>query len=129
MDTRRSCEMSEVAGLCWCSTDQGSVSTSSAESEIKAVNHTLRSEVCADRYILNAMGWKQSPTVIEEDNAACVACASTPHITRNMRHIELAHYFLRRRQLMEPVLLPKLEQKIIIRISELNVFLFHYSSL
>ena len=81
--------------ICWCSTDQGSVSTSSAESEIKAVNHTLRSEVCADRYILNAMGWKQSPTVIEEDNAACVACASTPHITRNMRHIELAHHFLK----------------------------------
>jgi hypothetical protein len=25
--------------ICWCSTDQGSVSTSSAESEIKAVNH------------------------------------------------------------------------------------------
>jgi hypothetical protein len=41
------------------------------------------------------MGWKQSPTVIEEDNAACVACASTPHITRNMRHIELAHHFLK----------------------------------
>ena len=25
--------------ICWCSTDQGSVSTSTAESEIKAVNH------------------------------------------------------------------------------------------
>jgi hypothetical protein len=81
--------------ICWCSTDQGKVSTSSAESEIKAVNHTLRSEVCADRYILKAMGWKQSPTVIQEDNAACVACASTPHITRKKRHIELAHHFLK----------------------------------
>ena len=28
--------------ICWCSTDQGSVSTSTAESEIKAVNHALR---------------------------------------------------------------------------------------
>ena len=27
--------------ICWCSTDQGSVSTSTAESEIKAVNHTF----------------------------------------------------------------------------------------
>ena len=27
--------------ICWCSTDQGSVSTSTADSEIKAVNHTL----------------------------------------------------------------------------------------
>ena len=31
--------------ICWCSTDQGSVSTSTAESEIKAVNHTLKAEV------------------------------------------------------------------------------------
>jgi hypothetical protein len=30
---------------CWCSTDQGSVSTSTVESEIKAVNHTLKTEV------------------------------------------------------------------------------------
>ena len=31
--------------ICCCSTDQGSISTSTAESEIKAVNHTLKSEV------------------------------------------------------------------------------------
>ena len=35
--------------ICWCSTDQGSVSTSTAESEIKAVNHTLKCEVIANR--------------------------------------------------------------------------------
>jgi hypothetical protein len=49
----------------WCSTDQGSKSTSTAESEIKAVNHTLKSEIIANRGILNAMGW-----IIEEDNIA-----------------------------------------------------------
>jgi hypothetical protein len=27
------------------------------------------------------MGWKQSATVIEEDNSACVAAASVPHIS------------------------------------------------
>jgi hypothetical protein len=32
-----------------------------------------------------------------EDNAACVACASTPHITRNMRHIKLTHHFLEKK--------------------------------
>ena len=42
--------------ICWWSTDQGSVSTSTAESEIKAVNHTLKSEVISDRGILNAIG-------------------------------------------------------------------------
>ena len=38
--------------FCWCSTDQGSVSTSTAESEIKAVNHTLKCEVIANRGML-----------------------------------------------------------------------------
>ena len=35
--------------ICWCSTDQGSISTSIAESKIKAVNHTLKAEVIANR--------------------------------------------------------------------------------
>ena len=41
--------------VCWCSTDQGSVSTSTAESEIKAVSHTLKGEVISDRGILNTI--------------------------------------------------------------------------
>ena len=54
--------------ICWCSTDQGSVSTSTAYSEIKAVNHALRGEIIANRGILTTMGWKQDTTTIEEDN-------------------------------------------------------------
>ena len=81
--------------FCWNSTDQGSVSTSTAESEIKAVNHTLKSEVIANRGILNKMGWKQAATVIEEDNSACVAAAAVPHITRGLRHLDLAEYYLK----------------------------------
>ena len=50
--------------ICWCSTDQGSVSTSTAESEIKAVNHTLKAEVISNRGIMNAMGWIQQPMAI-----------------------------------------------------------------
>ena len=42
--------------ICWCSTDQGSVSNYTAESEIKAVNHTLKAEVISNRGIMNAMG-------------------------------------------------------------------------
>ena len=59
-------------------TDQGSVSTSTAESEIKAVNHTLKSELIANRYILDMMGPKQSATFIEEDNSS----SHTTHHTR-----------------------------------------------
>jgi hypothetical protein len=50
---------------CWCSTDKGSISTSTAESEINAVNRTPKAEVIANRGILNMMGWKQEPTRIE----------------------------------------------------------------
>jgi hypothetical protein len=56
--------------ICWCNIDQGSVSTSTAESEIKAVNHTLKAEIIANRGILNMMGWKQSAAVIEEDSSS-----------------------------------------------------------
>jgi hypothetical protein len=81
--------------FCWCSTDQGSVSTSTAESEIKAVNHTLKCEVIANRGILDMMGWKQDATVIEEDNSACVAASQTLQITRGLRHLPLAENWLK----------------------------------
>ena len=58
--------------ICWCSTDQGSISTSTAESEVKAVNNTLKCEVIANRGILTKMGWKQYPTIIEDYNKSCV---------------------------------------------------------
>ena len=52
--------------MSWCSTDQGSIATSTSESEIKAVDQTLKSEAISNRGILNPMGWKQTPTVIEK---------------------------------------------------------------
>ena len=81
--------------ICWCSTDQGSMSTSTAESELKAVNHTLKCEVIANRGILNQMGWKQETTVIEEDNKACVDASVVPHMTRGMRHIAITENFIK----------------------------------
>jgi hypothetical protein len=81
--------------ICWGSTDQGSMSTSTAESEIKAVNHTLKCEVIANRGILNPMGWKQEPTVIEEDNKACVDASVVPHMTSGMRHLDITQNFLK----------------------------------
>ena len=71
--------------ICWCSTDQGSVSTSTAESEIKAVNHTLKAEVISNRGIMNAMGWIQQPTIIQEDNQACVYASEAKHMTKGRR--------------------------------------------
>lgn len=97
--------------FCWNSTDQGSVSTSTAESEIKAVNHTLKSEVVANRGILNKMGWTQSATVIEEDNSACVAAAAVTHITRGLRHLSLADYYLKEKSADGTCLIVKVPSK------------------
>ena len=89
--------MGYLAGslICWCSTDQGSVSTSTAESEIKAVNHTLKAEVIANRGILNMMGWTQNQTRIEEDNQACVYHSKATHMTRNLRHLDLSESYIK----------------------------------
>ena len=81
--------------ICWCSIDQGSVSTSTTESEIKAVDHTLKAEVISNRGILNSMGWKQEPTIIEEDNQACVFASEAKHMTRNQRHLDLAEIWFK----------------------------------
>ena len=91
----QTCYLGYLAGslICWCSTDQGSVSTSTAESEIKAVNHALKSEVIPTRGILEMIGWKQDPTIIEEDNQACVYYSKTTHMTRNLRHLSLAEAY------------------------------------
>jgi hypothetical protein len=79
----------------WSSTDQGSISTSTAESEIKAVNHTLKAEVIANRGILNTIGWKQAPTRIEEDNQAAVFHSKSSHMTRNLRHLDLCQNWIK----------------------------------
>ena len=81
--------------ICWCSTDQGSISTSTAESEIKAVNHTLKAEVIANCGMLSQMGWLQAPTRIEEDNKACVDASIITHMTRRLRHLEITENFLK----------------------------------
>ena len=47
---------------------QGSLSTSTAESEIKAVNQCLKEVALALRGMLNLMGFPQDATIIEEDN-------------------------------------------------------------
>ena len=36
------------------------------------------------------MGFPQDATIIEEDNQACVYASEIPHLTRGMRHLDLA---------------------------------------
>ena len=97
--------------VCWCSTDQGSISTSTAESEMKAVNHTLKCEVIANRGILTKMGWEQNATIIEEDNKACIDASIVAHMTKRMRHLALTENFLKEKFADKTCVLKKVESK------------------
>ena len=74
---------------------QGSLSTSTAESEIKAVNQCLKEKASALRGMLNLMGFPQDATIIEEDNQACVYAPEIPHMTRGMRHLDLTELLMK----------------------------------
>ena len=79
---------------------QGSLSTSTAESEIKAVNQCLKEAALVLRGMLILMGFPQDATIIEEDNQACVYASEIPHMTRGMRHLDLAELLIKEKELM-----------------------------
>ena len=68
---------------------QGSLPTSTAESEIKAANQYLKEEALAMRgmFILRA-------TIIGEDNQAIVYAYEISHFTRGMKHLDLAEMLI-----------------------------------
>ena len=47
------------------------------------------------RGMLILMGFPQDATVIEEDNQACVYASEIPHMTRRMRHLDLAELLIK----------------------------------
>ena len=74
---------------------QGSLYTSTVESEIKAINQCLTQEALAMRGMLILMGFPQDATIIEEDNQACVYASEIPHLTRGMKHLNLADVLIK----------------------------------
>ena len=65
----------------------------------------------ANRGILNQMGWKQGPTVIEEDNKACVDASVVAHMTRGLRHLDITQNFLKEKYADGTCVLVKIESK------------------
>jgi hypothetical protein len=82
----------------WNSTTQGSLSTSTSECEIKAINHTLKCETISNIGMLNAMGFKQRPVVIHEDNMAAVHAARQPNMTKGLKHLDLNEMYFKEKQ-------------------------------
>ena len=54
------------------------------------MKQSLKEEALAMRGMLIMMGFPQDATIIEEDNQACVYASEIPHLTRGMRHLDLA---------------------------------------
>ena len=81
--------------VAWSTGKQKSASSSSAESEYKAL-HKLVLEIMFLRQFAEELGYVQdSPTIIFEDNDACAAFASDPLIHGRMKHIDIAYHVIK----------------------------------
>ena len=95
------------------------MSTSTAESEIKAVNQCLKEEALAMRGMLILMGFPQDATIIEEDNQACMYRSEIPHSTRRMKHLDLAEMLVKEKVESNEIKLLKMAQQLL-RITSVN---------
>ena len=79
----------------WNSTLQSTVAVSSAESEFIAAYHAART-ISYFRYLLDELDLHQSvPTVIWEDNTACISQSRNPVNHRRCKHINIKYHYLR----------------------------------
>lgn len=81
------------ASVCWASRKQTSVSLSSMEAEFIALSEASR-ELVWLRRLLCDMGENQSdPTIIFEDNQACINFAEEERQSRRSKHIDTRKFF------------------------------------
>ena len=59
------------------------------------MNQCLKEDAIAMRGMFVLMGFPQDPTIIEEDNQACVYASQVPHLTRGMNHLDLAEMLIK----------------------------------
>ena len=79
----------------WNSTLQSTIALSSAEAEHIAAFHCSRTVVYY-RQLLEELGHLQSePTILWEDNKACIAQSKNPINHKRCRHILLKYHYLR----------------------------------
>ena len=81
--------------ISWQSKLQDTVAKSSMESELISVS-ILSREVVWLRRLLCELGYKQSePTLIFEDNSACIRASKNPEFHRRTKHIDIDHFMVR----------------------------------
>ena len=82
--------------IAWASSKQKSTSSSSAESEFKAM-HKVSQEVMFLRQLLRELGYgdPREPTDILEDNIACEQYVRNPVLHGRMKHIDIAYHVVK----------------------------------
>ena len=79
----------------WKSQHQPTVALSTAEAEYMALTAAIQ-EVIFLRQLLDSMGVKQSePTMIFEDNQACIALSKNSLVNTRSKHIDIKYHFNR----------------------------------
>jgi hypothetical protein len=81
--------------IAWASTDQGSQSGSTAESELKALKHLCMDVLLMLRQVLSAMGFPQGATIVYEDNKAVLDSTNQAAITRGLRYVDIAYHLVK----------------------------------
>ena len=57
------------------------------------------------------MGWIQQPTVFQKDNQVCVYASEAKHMTRNLRHLELAQLWFKEKVADGTCIIEKVDSK------------------
>jgi len=85
----------DVNPIDWTSKQQEVVATSSAESEFISACYAAKT-IMHFRQLLTDVGMEQKgPTIIMEDNQACIAMSENPGLHRKTRHIDVRFHYLR----------------------------------
>ena len=85
----------DVNTIDWKAKQQDVVALSSAESELISACSATQSAVYI-RQLLTDLGFKQDePTVIMEDNQACIAMSNNPITHKRTKHIDIRYHFVR----------------------------------
>ena len=93
------CFLLNMAAVLWSASAQKIVATSTAESEYYSLGTACQDAIFL-RELLSTVDLQQEhPTLIYEDNTACLAIASNPITSKKARHIKVKYHFVR--QLIE----------------------------
>jgi hypothetical protein len=97
--------------ISWASMMEPVVALSSAESELMAA--TLAAKQCVYiRDILEFLGYKQNkPTIIFEDNSACIRLSKNPEFHKRTKHIDIRYFFIREKYISNEIVLVKVDTK------------------